>query len=50
MAVQAAIHENKLAEIFLNHSEIIAVYLFGSQVKGKTDRFSDYDLAVCYFY
>jgi len=48
MAIQAAIHENKLAEIFENHSEIIAVYLFGSQVKGKTDRFSDYDFAVLF--
>jgi len=47
MAIQST-HENKLAEIFENQSGIITVYLFGSQVKGKTDRFSDYDFAVLF--
>jgi len=48
MAIQIAIQEDKLAEIFKDHDKIIAVYLFGSQVKGNTDKFSDYDFAVLF--
>ena len=48
MAIQSAIQEDKLAEIFKDHSEIVAVYLFGSQVKGKIDKFSDFDFAVLF--
>jgi uncharacterized protein YutE (UPF0331/DUF86 family)/predicted nucleotidyltransferase len=48
MAIQLAIREDKLAEIFKDHDKIIAVYLFGSRVKGNTDKFSDYDFAVLF--
>jgi uncharacterized protein YutE (UPF0331/DUF86 family)/predicted nucleotidyltransferase len=48
MAIQIAIQDDKLVEIFKDHDKIIAVYLFGSQVKGDTDKFSDYDLAVLF--
>ncbi|HGJ65987.1 TPA: DUF86 domain-containing protein [bacterium] len=41
-----AIEEKKLADIFKDYDEIVAVYLFGSQVKGNADKFSDYDFAV----
>jgi uncharacterized protein YutE (UPF0331/DUF86 family)/predicted nucleotidyltransferase len=41
-------YEDKLASIFKEHEGIIAVYLFGSQVSGKTDRFSDYDFAILF--
>jgi uncharacterized protein YutE (UPF0331/DUF86 family)/predicted nucleotidyltransferase len=41
-----AVEEKKLADIFKDHEGIIAVYLFGSQIKGNTDKFSDYDFAV----
>ena len=40
------IDKGKLAGIFSETDGIVATYLFGSQVKGKTDLFSDYDLAV----
>lgn len=36
----------KLAQIFSGTDGIIATYFFGSQVRGKTDAFSDYDFAV----
>lgn len=39
---------DKLASIFKGQVGIVAVYLFGSQVSGKTDRFSDYDFAVMF--
>ena len=35
-----------LAQIFSETDGIVAAYFFGSQVKGKTDAFSDYDFAV----
>ena len=41
-----AVEEKKLADIFKDHEGIIAVYLFGSQIRGDTDKFSDYDFAV----
>jgi uncharacterized protein YutE (UPF0331/DUF86 family)/predicted nucleotidyltransferase len=41
-----AIEEKRLADIFKDYDEIVAVYLFGSQVKGNADKFSDYDFAV----
>ncbi|MCZ6675660.1 MAG: DUF86 domain-containing protein [Candidatus Poribacteria bacterium] len=40
------IDKAKLAKIFSGIDGIVAAYLFGSQVKGKTDLFSDYDFAV----
>ena len=40
------INEEKLAQIFSGTDGIIATYFFGSQVSGKTDAFSDYDIAV----
>ena len=40
------IDEGKLAAIFARTESIVAIYFFGSQVKGKTDLFSDYDFAV----
>jgi len=48
MAIQIAIQDDKLAKIFKDHDKIIAVYLFGSQVKGDTDKFSDYDFAILF--
>lgn len=42
------IQEEKLAGIFEGQDGIIAVYFFGSQISGKTDRFSDYDFAVLF--
>ena len=41
-------YDRKLAEIFKGKDGIAAVYLFGSQVKGKTDKFSDFDFAVLF--
>ncbi|MFQ6039315.1 MAG: HepT-like ribonuclease domain-containing protein [Candidatus Poribacteria bacterium] len=41
-------YEGKLAEIFKGKDGIVAVYLFGSQVKGKTDKVSDFDFAVLF--
>ncbi len=40
------VSEERLAQIFSGTEGIIATYFFGSQVKGKTDIFSDYDFAV----
>ena len=40
------IDKENLAQIFSGTEGIIATYFFGSQVKGKTDIFSDYDFAV----
>jgi uncharacterized protein YutE (UPF0331/DUF86 family) len=40
------IDREKLARIFSGTDGIVATYFFGSQVKGKTDLFSDYDFAV----
>ena len=40
------IDREKLAQIFSETDGIVATYFFGSQVKGKTDVFSDYDFAV----
>ena len=40
------INEERLTQIFSGTEGIIAAYFFGSQVKGKTDIFSDYDFAV----
>jgi predicted nucleotidyltransferase len=37
---------NKLKAYFKDQSEVIAVYLFGSQVTGEKDRSSDVDLGV----
>ena len=37
---------NKLNAYFEDKSEVIAVYLFGSQVKNKTDRSSDVDIGI----
>ena len=37
---------NKLKAYFEHKSEVIAVYLFGSQVKNKTDRSSDVDIGI----
>jgi uncharacterized protein YutE (UPF0331/DUF86 family)/predicted nucleotidyltransferase len=48
MAIQLAIQEDRLAEIFKDHDKIIAVYLFGSRVNGNIDKFSDYDFAVLF--
>lgn len=42
------IDEGKLAEIFSETDGIAATYFFGSQVRGKTDVFSDYDFAVLF--
>jgi len=42
------IYEEKFAKIFKGRNGIVAVYLFGSQVKGKTDKFSDFDFAVLF--
>ena len=42
------IYEEKLAKIFKERDGIVAVYFFGSQVKGKTDYFSDFDFAVLF--
>jgi uncharacterized protein YutE (UPF0331/DUF86 family)/predicted nucleotidyltransferase len=41
-------YKEKLAKIFKGRDGIVAVYLFGSQVRGKTDRFSDFDFAVLF--
>lgn len=41
-------NEEKLANIFKGRDGIIAVYLFGSQVKGKADQFSDFDFAILF--
>jgi len=43
-----AIDEYKLAKIFSKTDGIVATYFFGSQVRGKTDRFSDFDFAVLF--
>ena len=40
------INTEKLAQIFSDTDGIVATYFFGSQVRGKTDAFSDYDFAV----
>lgn len=40
--------EERLAKLFEGEGGVIAVYLFGSQVKGDTDKFSDFDLAVLF--
>ncbi len=42
------VNENQFAPIFSETSGIVAAYFFGSQVSGKTDRFSDYDFAVLF--
>ncbi len=42
------IDAEKLANIFSGTDGIVATYFFGSQVKGKTDLFSDYDFAVLF--
>ncbi|MBM3213253.1 DUF86 domain-containing protein [Candidatus Poribacteria bacterium] len=39
---------DKLHSIFKLQDGIIAIYLFGSQVRGNTDPFSDYDFAVLF--
>lgn len=41
-----SIDEHKLAGIFSEAEGIVATYFFGSQVRGNTDAFSDYDFAV----
>ena len=38
--------KERLVGLFFQTDGIVAAYFFGSQVKGKTDRFSDYDFAV----
>lgn len=43
-----SIYKEKLAKIFKGRDGIVAVYFFGSQVKGKTDRFSDFDFAILF--
>ncbi|MEK7396769.1 MAG: HepT-like ribonuclease domain-containing protein [Candidatus Poribacteria bacterium] len=48
MASVIAIEEDQLAEIFKGYEKIVSVYLFGSQVKGNADKFSDYDFAVLF--
>jgi predicted nucleotidyltransferase len=48
MASVATIQEDQLAEIFKGYDKIVSVYLFGSQVKGNADKFSDYDFAVLF--
>ena len=40
--------EEKLVKVFEGQRGVIAVYLFGSQVRGDVDRFSDFDLAVLF--
>ena len=40
--------EEKFREIFKKQDGIVSVYFFGSRVKGNTDKFSDYDLAVLF--
>lgn len=42
------VNEKQLAQIFSETGGIVAAYFFGSQVSGKTDRFSDYDFAVLF--
>ena len=42
------IDEEKFSKIFKGRDRIVAVYLFGSQVRGKTDIFSDFDFAVLF--
>jgi uncharacterized protein YutE (UPF0331/DUF86 family)/predicted nucleotidyltransferase len=42
------IDEDKLAKIFYKTDGIVAAYFFGSQVRGKTDCFSDFDFAVLF--
>ena len=42
------IDEEKFVKIFKETDGIVATYFFGSQVKGKTDRFSDFDFAVLF--
>ena len=42
------IDEEDLVKIFKETDGIVATYFFGSQVKGKTDRFSDFDFAVLF--
>jgi uncharacterized protein YutE (UPF0331/DUF86 family)/predicted nucleotidyltransferase len=42
------IDEKELVKIFKETDGIVATYFFGSQVKGKTDHFSDFDFAVLF--
>jgi len=39
-------HKGKLQKLFVRYPEIKLVYLFGSQVEGKTGPLSDYDFAI----
>lgn len=40
--------KEKLSEIFKELDGIAAIYFFGSQLKGQTDKFSDFDFAVLF--
>jgi len=42
------IDEKELVKIFKDTDGIVATYFFGSQVKGRTDHFSDFDFAVLF--
>lgn len=38
--------EKKISQYFNNTTEVIAAYIFGSFAKGKTNQFSDIDIAI----
>lgn len=48
MEISVDIQDKRFMDIFKDQKKIIAVYLFGSQVSGKTDKFSDFDFAILF--